>query len=214
MKLAILLLAVAINAFAASTPERALEQAVLSSIGHSAKVEVRKVSLNRPWPAGAEARILNPEHPYGLVAFESAAGGTAGAVGGTAEVRVTTKVVVASGSIADGEPFTSSNTRLEERELSRMAAGGYHTSLTTLSAMRARGRVPAGAVVGIRFTQAPVLVQPGQLVDLLVQKGGLTVKARVEALQRGRDQEWIRVRNTATKKILQAKVIDESTVSL
>ena len=214
MKLLLLFLVAVSSVFAATTPEQALEKAVRKAIGHAAKIEVRKVSLNSPWPNGAEARILNPEHPYGLVAFESAAGGAAGAVGGTAEVRVTTKVLVAAGSISDGASFTSSNTRLEERELSRMASGGYHTSLTTLEPMRARGRVPAGAVIGIRHTQAPVLVQPGQMVDLLVQKGGLTVKARVEALQRGRDQEWIRVRNTATKKILQAKVVDESTVSL
>jgi flagella basal body P-ring formation protein FlgA len=204
----LLILLVAASSFAASTPEAALEKAVLKALGHAARVEVRKVSLNRPWPEKAEARLLNPDHPYGLVAFEG------GGVGGTAEVRAMAKVVVASTPITDGEAFTSSNTRLEERELTRVAGGGYHTSLQTLSSMRARGRVPSGAVVGIRQTQAPVLVQPGQMVDLVVERGGLKVKARVEALQRGRNQEWIRVRNSTTRKVLQAKVVDESTVTL
>ena len=71
-----------------------------------------------------------------------------------------------------------------------------------------------GAVIGMRQTQAPVLVQPGQIVDLVIDRNGLTVKARVEALQRGRDQEWIRVRNPTTRKVLQAKVVDEGTVTL
>ena len=207
MKIGLICL-LALNAWGASTPEAALERAVRKSLGHAARIEVQKVSLNRPWPANAEVRLLNPEHPFGLVAFEG------GGVGGTAEVRVTAKVVTASTLLSDGDAFTTSNTRLDERELTRVAAGGYHTGLETLSKMRARGRVPTGAVIGIRQTQAPVLVQPGQLVDLVVDRNGLVVKARVEALQRGRDQEWIRVRNPTTRKVLQAKVVDLGTVTL
>lgn len=203
-----LILLFAASAFGAATPEAALEKAVRKSLGHAATIEVHKVSLNRPWPGNAEVRILNPDHPYGLVAFEG------GGVNGTAEVRAVASVVVASTPIYDGDSFTSNNTRLEERELTRVAAGGYHTDLKTLAPMRARGRVMAGSVIGIRQTQAPVLVQPGQLVDLVIDRNGMKVKARVEALQRGRDQEWIRVRNPSTRKVLQAKVVEEGIVTL
>ena len=126
-----LILLVAFPAFGATTPEAALERAVRKSLGHPVTIEVRKVSLNRPWPGNAEVRLLNPDHPYGLVAFEG------GGVGGTAEVRASAKVVVASSPIYDGDAFTSRNTRLEERELTRVAAGGYHTDLKTLAPMRA-----------------------------------------------------------------------------
>ena len=195
-------------ALAAPSPEAALVKAVRAALGHPASVEVRSLSLNRPWPKGAETRLLNPERPYGLVAFE--AGGTTG----TAEVRVTAKVIVARVAIRDGEAFTSDNTRLEERELSRIGLGGYHTDLDTLSALRARGRLQAGSVVTTSRTQSPVLIQPGQTVELRVDRNGLQVKARVEALQRGRDQEWIRVRNPSTRKIIQAKVVGEGAVTL
>jgi flagella basal body P-ring formation protein FlgA len=194
--------------FAASSPEASLTKAVKAALGHPATVEVRSLSLNRPWPKGMEARLLNPERPFGLVAFE--AGGTTG----TAEVRVMAKVLVARVAIRDGEPFTTDNTAFEERELSRIGLGGYHTELTTLSALRARGRLQAGSVITTSRTQSPVLIQPGQTVELSVDRNGLQVKARVEALQRGRDQEWIRVRNPSTRKVLQAKVVGEGAVSL
>lgn len=204
----LLLFIAAAPALASTGAEKALEKAVRAALRHEARIEVRVVRLNGPWPAGAPARLLNPERPFGLVAFEGPN------VAGAAEIRVHSPVIVASVGIRDGEGFTDGNTRREERELTRVAAGGYHVGLDTLAAFRARGTIRPGSVVGAAQIQAPVLVQPGQTVELIVVRGGLQVKARVEALQRGRDQEWIRVRNPTTRKVLQAKVSGLGSVTL
>lgn len=65
-----------------------------------------------------------------------------------------------------------------------------------------------------RQEQPQLLVERRQPVNIRIRLGTLTVIARGEALEPGREGQFIRVRNTRSGKVLTARVIDSQTVEI
>ncbi|MFW6386441.1 MAG: flagellar basal body P-ring formation chaperone FlgA [Bacillota bacterium] len=71
-----------------------------------------------------------------------------------------------------------------------------------------------GEVLTREHLELPVLIDRSQMVKLEVISGNVRVHAEVEALQRGRAGETIRVKNLATDRRLQAEVISDELVRI
>ena len=60
----------------------------------------------------------------------------------------------------------------------------------------------------------PVVIEAGASVYITANNNGIIVKTEGVALQRGRAEEMIRVRNASSSKVLRVRVVDASTVEV
>lgn len=122
-------------------------------------------------------------------------------------------VLVAAKDIKLEQVFTGADVRVEERAVNDNS-GAYAHDISDVE-----GRVPsriikAGQEIRMDYLQAPLVIESGAPVTLVVRQGGIQVKAEGVAMQRGRVGKVIRVRNIVSGKVLRAKVIDASTVEV
>ncbi len=74
--------------------------------------------------------------------------------------------------------------------------------------------VSEGNLIKWRHVRKTPVVRVGQLVEVLAQEGIMTISAQGIAMQSGTDGEFIKIRNTRSKKEFQAKVVDGKTVKV
>jgi flagella basal body P-ring formation protein FlgA len=167
----------------------------------------------------AEARL--PEEPIGRVRVDVIAyqaGRRIASVPVLFDVRVYEQVAVATKPIAPGDRFSDGNTRFERRLVD--APDRCLTSTEKLAGKEAKRRLPAGHVIGladVELAAAPEtlpLVHRNEIVHVRARAGPLWVTAKGEALQDGRADQLIRVRNTDSNAIVLARVVERSVVQV
>ena len=122
-------------------------------------------------------------------------------------------IVVAARPLMPETPLTASDVRLEEREIGTKGKRFYTSIEDVLGKVIARP-VSIGRALERSMVKAKVILQPGTLVTIVASVNGVEVKMEGTTLQPGREGDIIRVRNNSSRKILRAKVIDESTVEV
>ena len=91
-------------------------------------------------------------------------------------------------------------------------AGSALTDPAQAIGKRLRYPVATGAALNAGLLDLPPLVKRGQTVTIVSTGQGLEVRATGEALADGTNGETIRVRNSLTKKIIQATVLEAGLV--
>lgn len=223
MKLLTSLIALFFSFLAFSAPlmkpragESLLRQQLAGVFPKANKIEVTNFSTRSKIPDSARIAGLHPEVPLGQVQVEylwEENGITQQALA-TAVVRVYANILVAHSNISANEPFNSANCRVESREISALRVSGYFENWKDLNEYRSRGFISHGTVIGQLQIAKPVLVNPGQIIDLVYNRSNVTISARVKALERGIYNQWIRVENPATKRVLQGRVTDFGKVNI
>lgn len=74
-------------------------------------------------------------------------------------------------------------------------------------------RLLANQLINSRDISSPAIIQKGSSVKMLFSKGNLAIEAQGLALESGGKDDFIKVKNLSSNKIVQGKVIDEGTVS-
>lgn len=120
-------------------------------------------------------------------------------------IRAYDEVVISRRSIAKGETLTAADLTLERRDLFALA-GAPLTELSTAVGQTLRFPIAAGTVLQPTMLMAPKLVRRGDTVTILAENAALSVRASGVALADGAAGDRIRVKNTATKKVIQATV--------
>lgn len=130
-------------------------------------------------------------------------------------VRVTVHktLIVAAVPLERGKVLAAGDVILAEREVGAVA-GGYLTAVDAAVGRVVRRNVAAGAVVAPAALESPVLVKRGQPVTLEAKSGAITVQMAGVAQGDGALGQTVSVRNTNSKKILQAIVRNEKTVEV
>lgn len=112
------------------------------------------------------------------------------------------------------------NTTLEARQLERKVLPlervrqGFYQDPAEVIGQSARRGLRAGQVIGPASLAPPVLVRRGQRVTVVAAVGGLNASVEAEALEDGRLGERIKLRNTSSRKPLEAKVTGPGQVQL
>lgn len=91
---------------------------------------------------------------------------------------------------------------------------GFHQDPAEVVGQSARRSLRAGQVIGPASLAPPVLVRRGQRLTVLATAGGLSASVEAEALEDGRLGERIKLRNTSSRKPLEAKVTGPGQVQL
>jgi flagella basal body P-ring formation protein FlgA len=197
------------------SPEQKLKNYITRDFGGQGRVEVEKVFMKTLVPQDAAVIAVEPRPAVGLVNFEMAwqEDGVLRQAYGSASVKIYAPIVVAKTVIRNNEYFTKDNCTLQEREISPYKVTGYYDRLEKLKTFRVKGYVTPGTVISPNHTQTPFLVSSGESVELVRESPTLRLSIRAKALENGRENQWIRVENLSTRKIIQAKVINQGEVS-
>lgn len=128
-----------------------------------------------------------------------------------ARVAVSRPVVVLAASRPRGAALSAADLVLEPRDLSSLP-GGYLTDPDALVGMVLRRPVQARTVLLPGHAAAPELVRRGERVILQAAGGAIAVQVEGEALAGGALGERVRVRNLATRRVVEGTVGGEGLV--
>ena len=126
-------------------------------------------------------------------------------------VQIFANILVAARPLARGVPLTESDVTVSRQDLAAVA-GSALTDPAQAIGKRLRYPVATGAALNAGLLDLPPLVKRGQTVTIVSTGQGLEVRATGEALADGTNGETIRVRNSLTKKIIQATVLEAGLV--
>ncbi len=171
---------------------------------------VDRVALSRPWSVRqSEKVVITTDPPVGPIRFEVFKAG----ISGTALVRCRENILTAARDLTPGEVFDTQNTQFAAVEISQLTRSGVFRDRTDLSALEVRGFVRRGTILTRLQTQKVTWVVAGNPVTLIHEKNGLRLSTSARALQSGKPNDWIRVENTTSRKVVVARVSGPQTVS-
>ena len=196
--------------------EQKLREFIAKDFQSKGRVELERVFLHGSVPADARVIAVEPSPALGVISFELSGPDSSGLnhVFGTASSKVYLPIVVAKTAIRNNEPFTIDNCILREKEISAYRFTGYYESFEAMKSFRARGFINPGMVIGYNHTQSPFIVNAGESVQLVSASPGIQVSVRARAVENGREGQWIKVENLSNKRVVQARVTSQGTVSV
>jgi flagella basal body P-ring formation protein FlgA len=130
-------------------------------------------------------------------------------VHGKADLSV--KAVVADRRMERGEIVAAGDLVMSEVSLGQVPHGAL-TELAGVQGMALKTRLQAGEVVSKSDLVMPDVIDRGDMVTIVAQKGPILVTAPGEAKRSGAVGENIAVMNMKSKKIITAEVLDPNTV--
>ncbi len=150
--------------------------------------------------------------PHFIVQFEvRTAHETIGRWQAPLQARVWREILVARNPLKCREPFNPEDVIRERRDVLTL----YDAPLAMPEVPRdfeLAEMVPAGSPVYERSLRLRPVVRRGQLVEAQLRDGLVTISIKVEVLESGAPGQYVRVRNTQSKREFRGKVEDEQTV--
>lgn len=127
-----------------------------------------------------------------------------------ARARVSARVLVAASAIASRQALQAADLREEVRDITStpdaVSAPEEAEGQTSRRALR------AGQVLQKRFLLADMLVKRGSAVQIVARAGGVQVTHAGESLDSGARGQVVRVRNLASGKVIDARVVSHGVV--
>lgn len=130
-----------------------------------------------------------------------------------ADVIKSIKVYVSSSPISRGEKIDATSIELKLMDSSKLRFG-YITDKADIIGMEASRRIAPDTVITPRMLNKPKLVKRGEKVQIIAEVDGIVIRVEGEALEDGAKGDMIRVRNTSSKKIIEATVIGPGKVKV
>lgn len=128
-------------------------------------------------------------------------------------VHVYEQVVVTSRSLAAKQQITEADLHLENLDTSKIAAG-YLTDVKKAVGLVVKRALPGGTPLSAIMLDKPVIIKRMTMINIISNVGGVEVRMEGQALQDGKEGQIIRVKNIKSDKMLNAKVVDASTVEV
>jgi flagella basal body P-ring formation protein FlgA len=123
---------------------------------------------------------------------------------------VSAMVVVAAEPITAGRPIAAADVKLERRDVSTISDAVSDQEEVVGKA--SRRVLHNGDVIALHLLVDPILVKRGSMVNISARAAGVEAQVPGEVLDPGHRNEIVRVRNTASGKIIRARVLSEDTV--
>lgn len=119
--------------------------------------------------------------------------------------KVSAEVLVATGPLSFGRTLVAEDLTLERRDVANLRDAVSDPAGAVGLALK-RSLRPGQALLRPMLV-APVLVHRGEAVRIVARRGAVEVSSAGEALENGQAGAAIRVRNTGTGKVIQARIV-------
>lgn len=128
-------------------------------------------------------------------------------------IKVTATVVIASDTIAQGQPLTAQNTVSEVRDISKIN-DPIRSGAANADNWVARRTISAGAIITSLDVALPPAIRSGESVTLTVKCGSVSLRTSAEARQDGRIGDSIRVKSGVSKDDVRARITGPGAVEI
>lgn len=127
---------------------------------------------------------------------------------GTALFR---KVVVATRPLRKGAVVSSSDFRMEERDVTRLQ-NRYLTDPNQLEGQVLKRDLPDQAIIGPHALGSQTIIKRGQSITLIARNSSLNVRMRGEALGNAAKNERVRVKNLSSERVVEGVALSNQIV--
>ena len=129
------------------------------------------------------------------------------------KLHVFDKIAVAARPLVQGQSLSDSDFRFEEQELGSRGKNFVTDGAEIVGKVLTRP-LAIGSPILRTMLKTPDLLKAGAPVTLVSRLNGVEVKMDGVALEAGGAGKIIRVRNTASRKVLRGRIVDECTVEI
>lgn len=131
----------------------------------------------------------------------------------SAQIQLYGKVVQTVIPLARGHILKSTDLVLVEEDLSRIRYG-YFTDKNSLIGKQLRRQLTQGRIIKANYVKSKTLVKRGELVSIVAENTGYSVKMTGTAMGSGALGDRIRVKNTSSKRIIEGTIKKVGVVSI
>lgn len=128
-------------------------------------------------------------------------------------LNVVKEVVVATRTIIKGQVVTSDAVAPELRQLSALEMNPVTDPAAVVGKVAAR-TIREGALISADAIEEPPLIKRGDIIQIVVRLGGVSVTTAGEALEDGKLKDLIRVKNLESGRQVEAVVVDAKIVEV
>jgi len=194
--------------------DRILEQYELDPLAYEVELLSNRLQSEDVDPSQLTVKALTEKEPLGLFTVLATIEDEDGRIDrGQVRMRVRKfdTVLVTSDRISRHDQFSETNIITERMEVTSLREQPVR-SLEALTNCRARRNIGKGQILTMKAIEPVPDIDVGREVTIIVANQTLTITAPGKALQAGCEGDYVKVKNTATGKLLNARVQDASTV--
>lgn len=131
----------------------------------------------------------------------------------SAQINLFGKIIQTTSPLTKGHILKDSDLHAVEEDLSRIKYG-YFTSKENLIGKQLKRRLPQNRIIKANYVKAPTLVKRGELVSIIAENTGYSVKMSGTAMKSGARGERIQVKNSSSKRIVEGIIKEAGVVSI
>jgi flagella basal body P-ring formation protein FlgA len=124
-----------------------------------------------------------------------------------------TKVFILTSSGKKGDVLRAESIAAKETHFNEKKTG-YPSKLDDIVGRTLKKDVATGTVVAYSMIEDPVVIQKGEVINIVAENKKLLVQTKGKAMEKGRMGDSIRVKNILSEKEIFGKVVDDNTVSV
>lgn len=131
----------------------------------------------------------------------------------SAQIKLYGKVIQTTGPLTKGHVLRNDDLIAAEEDLSQIKYG-YFISKDKLIGKQLKRRLPQNKVIKANYVKSQTLVKRGELVSIVAENTGYSVKMTGTAMGSGAKGERIQVKNNSSKRIVEGIVKEAGVVSI
>jgi flagella basal body P-ring formation protein FlgA len=121
-----------------------------------------------------------------------------------------TKVYVLTNSGKKGEVLRAESVTTKETHFNEKP--GYPSKLDDIAGRILKKDVASGTVITYSMLEEPIVIQKGEVVNIIAENKRLLVRTKGKAMEKGKVGDSIRVKNALSEKEVFGKVVDDNTI--
>ena len=131
----------------------------------------------------------------------------------SAQINLYANVIKTAQPLSIGHILQKSDLVKSEENLSQLKYG-FFTDSQSLIGKQLKRRLPQNRVIKANYVKSATLVKRGELVSIIAQNSGYSVKMTGTAMMNGARGDRIRVKNLSSKRIIEGIVKESGVVSI
>ena len=122
-----------------------------------------------------------------------------------------TKIYVLNQSGKKGDVIRAGSVTARDTQFNEKKSG-YPSTLDDIVGRTLKKDVAGGTVISYSILDDPVIIQKGEVVNVIAENKKLMVRTKGKAMEKGKLGDSIKVRNTLSEKEIFGKVVDDNTI--
>lgn len=122
-----------------------------------------------------------------------------------------TKIYVLNQSGKKGDAIRAGSITARDTQFNEKKSG-YPSTLDDIVGRTLKKDVAGGTVITFAILDDPVIIQKGEVVDIIAENKKIMVRTKGKAMEKGKMGDSIKVKNTLSEKEIFGKVVDDNTI--